>query len=80
MDGTHPEDDTDEDTVLAQAVEHMYNNRSEGWRHSPKTQSWDELRIWTQDRKSGELEYTQCGWDRNYYGVPPGTIRTGARI
>ena len=47
--------------ILAQAVEHMYNNRSEGdiLTDAPKTQSWDELRTWTQDRKSGELGYTQ---------------------
>ena len=55
--------------ILTQTIEHMYNNkfRSEGdiLTDTPKTQSWDELRTWVQDRKSGELVYyTQCGWDR----------------
>ena len=39
--------------MLAQAVEHMYNNRSEGdiLTDAPETQSWGELRSWAQDRK-----------------------------
>ena len=39
--------------ILAQAVEHLYNNRSEGdiLTDTPNTQSWDELRAWARDRK-----------------------------
>ena len=39
--------------ILTQAVEHLYNNRSEGdiLTDAPNTQSWDELRAWARDRK-----------------------------
>ena len=39
--------------MLAQAVEHMYHNRSDGdiLADAPKTKSWRELRTWAQDRK-----------------------------
>ena len=39
--------------ILAQAVGHVYKNRSEGdiLTDAPKTQSWEELRAWAKDRK-----------------------------
>ena len=39
--------------MLAKAVEHMYKNRSDGdmLTDAPKTDSWEELRAWTQDRR-----------------------------
>ena len=43
--------------ILAQAVEHMYDSRSDGdiLTETPKTQSWEELRTWAQDRKKWRI-------------------------
>ena len=43
--------------MLAQAVKHMYDNRSDGdiLTDAPKTQSWEELRAWAQDRKKWRI-------------------------
>ena len=45
--------------MLAQAVAHMYNDRSEGdiLIDGPKTQSWEELRVWARasDRKKWRM-------------------------
>ena len=52
--------------MLAQAVAHMYNDRSEGdiLIDGPKTQSWEELRALTSDRKK---------WRRRVHSVRLGS-------
>ena len=43
--------------ILTQTVEHMCNNRSEVdiLTDTPETQSWDELRVWSQNRKKWRI-------------------------
>ena len=47
----------DEDRLLAKAVRHKYDERSEGdiLSDAPKTESWDELKAWAQDRKKWRM-------------------------
>ena len=52
----------DDDRLLAKAVRHKYDTRSEGdiLSDAPKTESWAELKAWAQDKKK---------WRMRVYGV-----------
>ena len=84
MAGAHSEDGTDEETDGHRRLNTcISNNSSEGdiLTDAPKSQSWNELRIWTQDRKKLRIRASTLSVvGIENYGVPSGTIRTGIRI